>query len=87
MKNEYIIESCPHCNEEIIIYKNDYNCKIFRHGVFKKDLKMLDPHSSKEKCKMLKEKDLIFGCGKPFRIIQKVINNEKRDIFEICDYI
>ena len=58
---------CPHCEEPIVIEK--INCGIFRHGVYKATGKQIGPHSSKEKCDSLKEKDLIYGCGKPFQIV------------------
>ena len=86
MKTNYVLEPCPHCSEPVIIYFKDFNCKIFRHGVYKKDLKILDPHSSEEKCNMLKEKDLIFGCGKPFKLIKNEKYNEKYQLVK-CDYI
>jgi hypothetical protein len=73
-----MIFECPHCQELIEII--EMNCKIFRHGVFKKNMKQLNPHEKEEECKRVKEKDLIYGCGKPFRINVK-------DEIEICEYI
>ncbi len=75
------ILKCPHCNETVLI--EQINCAIFRHGILKKNLKQIDPHALKELCDYFVQNDLIYGCGKPFRIIVK--NN----IFEteICDYI
>jgi hypothetical protein len=75
------ILKCPHCNEDIIIEK--INCAIFRHGIMKKNLKQIDPHSLKELCEYFVNNDLIYGCGKPFRIVFKNNNLET----EICDYI
>jgi hypothetical protein len=49
--------NCPHCDSFIIISK--MNCHIFRHDVFIKNGKQIDPHSTKEL--------LIYGCGKPFK--------------------
>ena len=76
-----IIVQCPHCKGEIVI--EQLNCKIFRHGIFKKNGKQINPHEKKVVCDMYIEKDLIFGCGKPFKVI------EKKDKYEaiICDYI
>jgi hypothetical protein len=69
---------CPHCGIYIEIEK--INCNIFRCGVYKSNIKQcINPHSSKKECDELKEKDLIYGCGKPF-----TIKNEKAII---CDYI
>jgi hypothetical protein len=80
-KNELIV-SCPHCSEHILIEK--LNCCIFRHGSFIKNGKQIDPHLPKEQCERLIKKRLIYGCGKPFKIIKNT-----KDDFEatICDYI
>lgn len=77
--DSYIFE-CPHCNSMIMVNKNDINCRIFRHGEFKLDGKQLPPHSSKDYCDMVVEKGLIYGCGKPFQMI----DNENA---QKCDYI
>jgi hypothetical protein len=76
-----LILKCPHCNEIVIIEK--INCAIFRHGIMKKNLKQIDPHSLKELCDYFVNNDLIYGCGKPFRIVLKDNNLET----EICDYL
>jgi hypothetical protein len=83
MKEEYIIERCPHCNDQVQLYKNEFKCKIFRHGVYKKTGKQMGAHCKKTTCDRLKENDLIFGCGKPFMLI---LENEKLNVV-ICDYI
>ena len=79
--DEQSIIVCPHCNDYIIMIK--LNCAIFRHGVLKSNLKQIDPHSNKDLCDYYTKNNLIFGCGKPFRVI------EKNNVFEteICDYI
>jgi hypothetical protein len=79
MNNNIII--CPHCNNYIII--KELNCGIFRHGIYKNNGNQINPHASKEICDELVKNNLIYGCGKPFQII------EINDIFElkICDYI
>ena len=82
-KEEYIIISCPHCHNIIYIDKKEFNCKIFRHGVYKKTLKQIDPHSPKNMCDYLVKNNLIYGCGKPF----KLIPNGNSIIVEMCDYI
>jgi hypothetical protein len=61
------IVKCPHCDEFVIIEK--LNCGIFRHGIIKSTLKQMEPHLPKDKCDQLKERNLIFGCGKPFQIL------------------
>jgi len=72
---------CPHedCKLMIEVAKGDINCKIFRHGVFKDTMKFINPHSPQNKCQEYKEKDLIYGCGKPFFFDGKKL--------EICGYI
>ena len=79
---------CPHCSYPIIIEK--LNCGIFRHGVVKKTGKQMDPHSTKEVCDDLKSQDLIYGCGKPFQIVDANAGNSQirsNFIVSICDYI
>jgi hypothetical protein len=72
-----LIVKCPHCNESVII--EQINCAIFRHGVYKINNDQIDPHMNREACEELVKNDLIYGCGKPFQIV----NNEAI----ICDYI
>jgi hypothetical protein len=75
-----IIE-CPHCQTFVII--KELNCAIFRHGVYKNSYKQVDPHLQKDLCDKLIEQNIIYGCGKPFKI---VIENDKYNAI-ICDYI
>lgn len=79
IKDQPVLE-CPHCKEYIIIEK--LNCGIFRHGVFKNG-RQVNPHSSKDICDNLFNKNLIYGCGKPF----KITFVDDKFIVEICDYI
>jgi DNA-directed RNA polymerase subunit RPC12/RpoP len=58
---------CPHCSQYIII--ESLGCGIFRCGIMKETFKQIPSHSSKEYCDHLKNNDLIYGCGKSFRII------------------
>ena len=83
MSLDYIVITCPHCKDYIFVYLKEFNCKIFRHGIFKDTHKQIDPHLPKKECDQLKEKDLIYGCGKPFKLIDK--NGEI--VAEKCDYI
>jgi len=72
---------CPHCKEYVII--EQVNCAIFRHGVFKNSHLQINPHLSKYECDELVEKNLIYGCGKPFKV-------ELKDNIWIgieCDYL
>ncbi len=78
-----IIILCPHCQNNILIMKNEINCAIFRHGSYKKNLKQMNPHEKKEECDRLAQENLIYGCGKPFRLIKE--ENIYKAI--VCDYI
>ena len=60
---------CPHCKDPIIIQK--INCGIFRHGVFKQTGKQMKPHLDQSACEQLFNNHIIYGCGKPFKIVQK----------------
>ena len=84
-KNSRIIVTCPHCQDNIIIEK--MNCCIFRHGIMKDTNVQMDPHTTKEICDDLANKNLIYGCGKPFRIIIDLTGETTQYIVEICDYI
>lgn len=75
------IVKCPHCDEDIII--EEVNCAIFRHGIFKKTYDQIPPHSSKELCDEWKKNDMIYGCGKPFKLVKNM--NEINAV--ICEYI
>lgn len=72
---------CPHCYEPIII--QEINCGIFRHGIIKNTGQQMDPHLNKQECDRLKKENLIFGCGKPFMIIE----NDGEYLIIDCDYI
>lgn len=79
VENGYYKFKCPHCSGNIVVNPNDLNCCIFRHAVRKDTLEPINPHASKEECDYLLSQKIIYGCAKPFRII----NNKA----EICDYI
>jgi hypothetical protein len=81
--DNYIVIQCPHCKDYIYVLKKEINCQIFRHAVYKHNLKPIDPHSSKNVCEILKKQNLIYGCGKPFFLIIK--NNSYTTT--LCDYI
>jgi hypothetical protein len=77
------IFKCPHCDENILVNKNETNCLIFRHAVLKNSGEPINPHSSKEECERLLKAELIYGCAKPFRV---EINGDTI-IPIICEYI
>lgn len=83
MEDQYYYIKCPNCLEDIIIYKNEVNCGVFRHGVYKNNLQPIPPHSNKQDCESMLKNEEIYGCGKPFRVVK---NNEELDVFT-CDYI
>ena len=82
---ENILVKCAQCDNLVIINKKDFNCKIFRHGVYKKNNKQIDPHLNKEKCDRLFKEGLIYGCGKPFKLLMD--EEENKFWTEKCDYI
>ena len=72
-----LIVTCPHCKDPVIIQK--INCAIFRHGSIKKTGKQMKPHLNQAACEELIKNNLIYGCGKPFRIVNgKAV---------VCEYI
>jgi len=75
--------NCPHCQDPFIVNSKDINCGIFRHAVYKSNMKPINPHETQSKCEKLVRKELVYGCAKPFRI------TEKDGIYtvDICDYI
>jgi hypothetical protein len=82
-----IVVICPHCKEPILIEK--LNCCIFRHGVLKINGKQIHSHAPKDLCDFYINKQLIFGCGKPFQVIPNENSKDHDDKFIaiICDYI
>jgi len=58
---------------------NKITCGIFRHAINKKTLLQINPHTSKELCDLYINNNLVYGCAKPFTIINNNI--------EKCDYI
>jgi hypothetical protein len=68
---------CPHCDAIVEIL--ELNCKIFRHGIYKNNNQQINPHASKEECDSLVVNDLIYGCGKPFRV--------ENNVAIVCEYI
>ena len=70
--------NCPYCR--IIIEITEYNCKIIRCGIYKRDFQQIPPHLNEEECNKLVDNNLIYGCSKPSRI-------NDNDKLEICDYI
>jgi len=61
----------------------EFNCCIFRCGIYKSNNKQIDPHLPKEECDRIVREDLIYSCGKPFQIE----NKDKTLIVKKCAYI
>jgi hypothetical protein len=92
MDDEFIFFECVHCDGEIAIKISELNCRIFRHGIYKKTYEQINPHMKKKECDRLFNQKLIYGCGKPFRIVEEIQINEKKETIkkykiENSDYI
>jgi hypothetical protein len=62
------ILNCPYSDCNIAIEIIEINCAIFRCGIHKNGTQ-IDPHLVKEECDKLKQEDKIWGCGRPFKLI------------------
>jgi hypothetical protein len=82
-KDDFIIVECPTCGGTILIYKNELNCRIFRHAVYKNNLQNINPHASKVECDKLVQENRIHGCARPFQVT--ISNNIFTAV--LCDYI
>jgi hypothetical protein len=69
--NDFYFFKCPHCDQEIVVQINELNCKIFRHAIYKSNYQQVDPHLNKQQCDNLLLSNLVYGCCKPFEIIEK----------------
>jgi len=78
-QGQYI--TCPHCSITIEVIQ--LNCKIFRCGIYKSSGEQIHPHLPKNQCEQLVQTNAIYGCGKPFRIV----NDIPPFVVEKCDYI
>jgi hypothetical protein len=77
---ELIVE-CPNCGGTIEIL--EINCGIFRHGILIETMEQINPHAPEDYCIDLINKNLIYGCGKPFQLI---LENSQYKIIK-CNYI
>ena len=59
---------CPHCAQACELL--ELNCRIFRCGIYKRTMQQMDPHAPKALCDALAATGQIYGCGKPFQIVQ-----------------
>ena len=88
MSNNIILQ-CPHCQDSgepewkttIIVDSKELNCRIFRHGIMREvyqnsgKIVQIPPHASKAECDYLVNHKLIIGCGKPFRVVDEVVQD------------
>lgn len=87
IKEEHIyVLSCPHCNGTITINENEVNCQIFRHAILKVNGNQINPHAPKEECDYLSQNNLIYGCGRPFRLFKGELGSDWSYV-DVCDYI
>jgi len=70
---------CPNCYGGV--YIELLNCGIFVHACLKANFSQVNPHMCKEDIEALMKDDLIWGCGKQF----KVDPNEKGYLVEECE--
>jgi len=78
-KEDIFYFQCPHCQVMIQVPRHEIRCTIFRHAVFKKGMRFVNPHASKEECERWLKEDIVYGCTKPFKFDGKKV--------EICGYI
>ena len=84
LRTKHTCLNVPHCDCMVQITQNEINCQLFRHAVMKSTYNQINPHAPKVECGRLVEMDLIFGCGKPFRMCML---DGKWSYAEECDYI
>ena len=88
-----IFIACPHCGGMVHIPATQINCNVFRHAFFKSTGLQIDPHTPKLECDRLLHEDLIWGCGKPFRLELELEQNRAQNQIEKtyhatkCEYI
>lgn len=70
---------CPYSDCNITIEIIEINCSIFRCGVHKDTGQQIEPHLPKEECDKLKQENKIWGCGRPFKLVNGLL--------VICEYI
>ena len=66
---EYFLFVCPHCRGSVQVMHDQLCCHIFRHGALKTNGQQMNPHAPESECSQLERDHLIWGCGKPFRVV------------------
>lgn len=81
--SQMFVFNCPHCLGTITVHVSEVNCRIFRHAVYKSTGEPVNPHASQQELNMLLQTNQVYGCAKPFRIVQVGGVGHA----ESCDYI
>jgi hypothetical protein len=80
-----LLVTCPHCQGTVEIL--EINCAIFRHGVYKRTGRQVNPHAPKSECDAAAAQGLLDGCGKPFQLVSKPTATSVEYEAVACDYI
>jgi|LauGreDrversion2_6_1035139.scaffolds.fasta_scaffold400012_1 hypothetical protein len=84
-ETKFYLFSCPHCQGGVQVLHDELRCHIFRHGRLKAGTcEQMDPHTPRAECDRLAAQDLIYGCGKPFRVTYDAAGVPRA---VVCDYI
>lgn len=78
-ENDIFYFECPHCSMLCEVPRSEIRCTIFRHAVYKNNMKFVNPHASLKECEMWLKKNEVWGCTKPFKFDGKKV--------VICGYI
>lgn len=81
-KSKDLIVQCPHCG--LFIEIEQINCRIFRHGIFKSTGEQIPPHATKDFCDKILAQNDVYGCAKPFELVQ---DSSGVWIARPCEYI
>ncbi len=71
MSEDHIIKPCPWCGLFVFVFKREFNCTIFRHGILRETSEQLNPHASRQVCEELVRAGKLIGCGGPFQVVPK----------------
>ena len=62
---------CPHCG--LVSAIEELNCGIFRCGYYCDTLLQIPPHLSQTEGERLVTEKKIYGCGKPWKIVDGLV--------------
>ena len=72
LNSKELLLTCPMCRMQFVVAKNEINCKIFRCGYLKTNLKQIPPHLTKKECDELVITNSVFGCCAPFELSENM---------------